>query len=83
MRLRLQNSVEASVHIKNQASVPQGISSHLTDYSEKQKRISNYYLMKLKLKRNKIELKNKSFRKTKMPNQLQLVTDKTEIQTKD
>ena len=32
------NSVEASVHIINQASVPQGLSSHLTEASEKQKR---------------------------------------------
>ena len=39
MRLRLQNSVEASVHINNQASVPQGLSLHLTEASEKQKRI--------------------------------------------
>ena len=57
MRLRLQNSVEASVHIKNQASVPQGISSHLTDTSEKQKRIS-----KLQLVTDEAEIKTKQNR---------------------
>ena len=45
MRLRLQNSVEASVHSINQASVPQGLSSNLTEASEKQKRISKLYLV--------------------------------------
>ena len=54
MRLRLQNSVEASVHIINQASVPQVISSHLTDASEKQKRIS-----KLQLVTDEAEIKRK------------------------
>ena len=49
------NSVEASVQIINQASVPQGLSSHLTEASEKQK----------------------------PGTKLQLVTDETEIQTKD
>ena len=47
--------MEASVHIIIQASVPQGLSSHLTEASEKQKRGTK----------------------------LQLVTDDTEIQTKD
>ena len=56
MRLRLQNnSVEASVQIINQESVPQGLSSYLTEASEKQK----------------------------PGTKLQLVTDETEIQTKD
>ena len=41
MTLRLKNnSVEASVHIINQASVPQGFSSRVTTASEKQKRRS-------------------------------------------
>ena len=39
MRLRKKNnSKEAQVHIINQASVPKGLSSHLTEASEKQKR---------------------------------------------
>ena len=56
MRLRLQNSVEASVHIINQASVPQGLSSNLTEASEKQKRIS-----KLQLVTDEAEIKTKDY----------------------
>ena len=62
MRLRLQNnSVEASVQIINQASVPQGLSSHLTTSAKLKKADLNYKekLIELKLKRNKIELKKK------------------------
>ena len=43
MRLRLQNnSVEASVQIINQASVPQGLSSHLTTSAKLKKADLNY-----------------------------------------
>ena len=56
MRLRLQNTVEASVHIINQASVPQGLSSNLTEASEKQKRIS-----KLQLVTDEAEIKKKDY----------------------
>ena len=37
--------MDASFHIDNQASVPQGLSSHATEASETQKRISRLQLV--------------------------------------
>ena len=53
--------MEASVQIINQASVPQGLSSHLTKASKKQKTGTKLQLVtdEAEKKRHKIELKNK------------------------
>ena len=58
MRLRLKTILEASVQIINQASVPQGLSSHLTEASEKQKRRT-----KLQLVTDEAEIKTKDLTK--------------------
>ena len=50
--------MEASVHIIIQASVPQGLSSHLTEASEKQKRGT-----KLQLVTDEAEIKTKDLTK--------------------